>query len=105
MARLRAIWARKAGSFAGSRSSPAAELLEAGAEGVLEEVLGLGAAVGVAVEDDRHAPAVELDHPLLGAPVPRLDARDQVLRPLGGYLVLARRSVPADCPRQTAGGF
>ena len=76
-----------------------AELLEADAEGVLEEVLRLGPAVGVAVEDDRHTAAVQLDHPLLRAPVSRADARDQFLRPFGG---LSRSWPEAMSPRGPA---
>jgi hypothetical protein len=60
------------------------QLGQDGAEGVLEEVLRLGPAVGVAVEKDRDAAAIELDDPLLRAPVPCLDAGDQRFQVVAG---------------------
>jgi hypothetical protein len=36
----------------------------------------------VAIEEDRHTPAVQLDDPLLGTAVAGLDPGDQVLRPV-----------------------
>jgi hypothetical protein len=59
-----------------------AELFEDKAEGVLEEVLGLGPAVGVAIEEDRYTPAVQLDDPFLSPAVAGLDPGDQALRPV-----------------------
>lgn len=59
------------------------QLLQDEAEGVLEQVLGLGPAVGVAVEQDRDAAAVDLEQALLGLPVSRPDPRDQLLRRVG----------------------
>jgi hypothetical protein len=73
---------------------PPAELLQADAEGVLEEILGLGAAVGVAVEDDRYGTAVELDDPLLRAGISRPDARDQVFRPFSALLLIGQTRRP-----------
>jgi hypothetical protein len=56
-----------------------AQLLQGEAEGLLEQVLGFGPAVGMAVEDDRDTAAVELDDLLLRPPVAGQDARDQLL--------------------------
>jgi hypothetical protein len=67
------------------------QLLQDEAEGVLEQVLGLGPAVGVAVEQDRDAAAVDLDQPLLGPPVSRPDPRDQLLRRIGVEVRVQKR--------------
>jgi hypothetical protein len=60
----------------------APQLFEGEPEGVLEEVLGLGPAVRMAVQEDRDAAPVGSDQPLLGVPVPGLDPGDQRLRRL-----------------------
>jgi hypothetical protein len=68
-----------------------AQLLEDEAERVLEQILGLGPAVGVAVEQDRDAAAVDLDQALFGPPVSRQDPRDQLLRLVGVEVRVQKR--------------
>jgi hypothetical protein len=70
----------------------APQLLQDEPERVLEQVLGLGPAVGVAVEQERDAAAVDLNQPLLGPPVSRPDSRDQLLRSLGVEVRVQMRS-------------
>jgi hypothetical protein len=72
----------------------APQLLQDEAERVLEQVLGLGPAVRVAVQQDRDAVAVDLDQPLLGPPVSRPDSRNQLLRRLGVEVRVQMRSSP-----------
>jgi hypothetical protein len=69
----------EAGELRGLAQLPVPQLLERQAEGVLEEVLGLGTAVGVAVEQERDAAAVAANQPLLGARISRPDPVDQLL--------------------------
>jgi hypothetical protein len=68
----------EAGEPRGLPQLTGAQLLQDETEGVLKEVFGFGPAVGVAVEQDRDAAAVDLDQARLGAPVPRLDPRGQL---------------------------
>ncbi len=96
----------EAGEGRGLAQLALAELFEDEAEGVLKEILGLGPAVGVAIEEDRHTPAVDLDDPLLGPTVPGLDPGDQGFRPVGvrnGCLVAGQKRV--SLPWSRAGGF